>query len=322
MALTGCFLILFVAFHALMNGVAIFWPTAYNVICEMLGANWYALIGTAVLAGGFLLHIIYACWLTVQNRKARGNERYEVNSRPPQVEWSSKNMLVLGIVVLAFLAFHLIQFWTKMQFTEVVSGKAFYILPDGQAIPCAAGTYFFELAFSNGLVLAIYLVALAALWLHMTHGFWSMFQSAGWNGRTWMPRLRCIGNWFTTIFVGLFMAEAIVFTVMAHKHYYTTNEDLIEQYIEMGADLNGDTLMPATDIRDNACEGTCGDACEKACNGNCADCANPCGTCNAEGTPCACPDCPNCAEGTECTGCTAPCPGCKGSCKDITNTNE
>ena len=115
MCLTGAFLILFVTFHVLMNGVAIFWPTAYNMVCEFLGANWYALIGTGVLALGFILHIVYATWLTVQNRKARGHERYEVTSRPPQVEWSSKNMLVLGIVILAFLVLHLVQFWSKMQ---------------------------------------------------------------------------------------------------------------------------------------------------------------------------------------------------------------
>ena len=109
MCLTGAFLILFVTFHVLMNGVAIFWPTAYNMVCEFLGANWYALIGSGVLALGFILHIVYATWLTVQNRKARGHERYEVTSRPPQVEWSSKNMLVLGIVILAFLVLHLVQ---------------------------------------------------------------------------------------------------------------------------------------------------------------------------------------------------------------------
>ena len=47
MSVTGAFLVLFLTFHALMNGVALFWPTAYNVVCEFLGANWYALIGSA-----------------------------------------------------------------------------------------------------------------------------------------------------------------------------------------------------------------------------------------------------------------------------------
>ena len=146
MSLTGAFLILFVTFHALMNGVAIFWPTAYNVICEFLGANWYALVGSLVLALGFILHIWYATWLTIQNRKARGAARYEVTSRPPQVEWSSKNMYILGLVVLAFLVLHLVHFWAKMQLAEICGFQA---MDNGQAVPAAAGTWFLQMTFSN-----------------------------------------------------------------------------------------------------------------------------------------------------------------------------
>ena len=162
MCLTGAFLILFVTFHVLMNGVAIFWPTAYNMVCEFLGANWYALIGTGVLALGFILHIVYATWLTVQNRKARGHERYEVTSRPPQVEWSSKNMLVLGIVILAFLVLHLVQFWSKMQWAEI-TGHEVVDPVTGAVVPAAAGTWFLQMAFSNGIFLAAYLIGFIAL---------------------------------------------------------------------------------------------------------------------------------------------------------------
>lgn len=94
MAITGACLVLFVTFHCLMNAVAIVYPSAYNVICEFLGANWYALIVSAGLALLFILHIIYAVWLTLQNRKARGNDRYNVSKKPATVEWSSQNMLV------------------------------------------------------------------------------------------------------------------------------------------------------------------------------------------------------------------------------------
>ena len=111
MALTGICLVLFVTFHVLMNSVALFWPAAYNQVCEFLGANWYALIASAGLGLIFIIHIIYALWLTIQNRRARGNDRYAVNGAAPGVEWSSKNMLVLGIVILAFLVVHMIQFW-------------------------------------------------------------------------------------------------------------------------------------------------------------------------------------------------------------------
>ena len=58
MSVTGCFLVLFILFHMSMNVTAILSPEAYNTICELLGANWYALVGTAVLALGVVVHFI------------------------------------------------------------------------------------------------------------------------------------------------------------------------------------------------------------------------------------------------------------------------
>ena len=78
MSLTGIALILFLTFHCCMNLVALFSGEAYNAICEMLGANWYAVVATMGLAGLAVLHIVYAFILTMQNRSARGNNRYEV----------------------------------------------------------------------------------------------------------------------------------------------------------------------------------------------------------------------------------------------------
>ena len=118
-----------------MSGLA-----SYNVICELLGANWYALAASAGLALLFIIHIIYAVWLTLQNCKARGNDRYAVTAKPKSVEWSSQNMLVLGIVVLAFLVVHLIQFWAKMQLQEIRGVEG--------TLPPSMGTLFIQEAFS------------------------------------------------------------------------------------------------------------------------------------------------------------------------------
>lgn len=225
MAITGACLVLFVTFHCLMNAVAIVWPASYNVICELLGANWYALAASAGLALLFIIHIIYAVWLTLQNRKARGNDRYAVTAKPKSVEWSSQNMLVLGIVVLAFLVVHLIQFWAKMQLQEVRGIDTEF--------PPAAGTLFLQLAFEQPWTLIVYAIGFIALWFHLNHGFWSMFQSIGWNNTNWMPRLKKIGLWWTTIVVALFFAEGIVFTVRAHEKFYLTDETLREQYKDM-----------------------------------------------------------------------------------------
>lgn len=281
MALTGAFLILFVTFHVLMNGVALFWPTAYNDVCQFLGANWYALLGSAILALGFLIHILYACWLTYENRRARGNDRYEVTSRPKQVEWSSKNMLVLGIVIVCFLAVHMYQFWAKMQLAEVLGLESDF--------PPAAGTLFIQQAFSCPVTLIIYLIGFGALWLHMTHGFWSMFQSSGWNNGIWMNRLKCIGNTWATIVVLLFAVEAVVFTINAKKGNYSNCPALQEQYYELAVE-EGNSCPSIQIIADH--EGCCAFECEVAGCGNtpgcaasevCNSCMEKCGNCKDSG---------------------------------------
>ncbi len=233
MALTGACLVLFVTFHVLMNSVALLWPAAYNVICEFLGANWYALVASAGLALLFIIHIIYALWLTLQNRRARGADRYAVNSRPPQVEWSSKNMLVLGIVVLAFLAVHLIQFWAKMQLQELMSHDL-TALPTVGEVPAAPefGTLFLQAAFENWWTPVIYIIGFVALWFHMNHGFWSMFHTIGWDNNIWLNRLKSIACWWTSIVVLLFTAQAILFTVQANNKFFLTDEALQQQYAE------------------------------------------------------------------------------------------
>ena len=233
MSITGACLILFLTFHVLMNAVAIVWPTAYNTICQLLGANWYALVASMGLAALFVIHIAYAFILTLQNRKARGNDRYNVTTLPPHVEWSSNNMLVLGIVVVAFLAAHMIQFWAKMQLVEAIShDPATWAAVDGAAANPAMGTLFLHAAFSEVWTPIVYIIGFIALWFHMNHGFWSMFQTAGWNNDTWLPRLKKVSLVWTSIIVGLFTIQAVWFTIEAKNGTYLNDEGLQKQYFE------------------------------------------------------------------------------------------
>ena len=225
MAITGCVLILFVTFHCLMNAIAICWPTAYNSVCMFLGANWYALGASALLALFIVLHFIYAVMLTIQNRRARGSVRYSISKRPATVEWSSRNIFVPGVLILAFLVVHLIQFWAKMQLQEIRGVE--------EAIPATAGTLFLQEAFGNSWTLIVYAIGFIALWFHLNHGFWSMFQSVGWDSTKWIPRLKCISAWWVSIVIALFLAEGIVFTVKAHQDFYKTDPELREQYKSM-----------------------------------------------------------------------------------------
>jgi len=296
MAITGLCLVLFVTFHCLMNGVALFWPSGYNAICEFLGANWYALIASAGLAALFVLHIIYALWLTIQNRKARGNDRYEVKSVPPGVEWSSQNMLVLGFVVLAFLVLHLIQFWAKMQLAEILH---FEHVHQGVEVPPAAGTLFIQIAFAQIWTPIVYIIALVALWFHLNHGFWSMFQSAGWNGQTWLPRLKKISFWWTSIVVALFIAQAVVFTVRAHTCDFDKQMAEYKEWKSAQYALDTDTEnLGEPWSKAAACTTPC--AKSETCNKACTDCdkAN-CNDCDKT-------DCKEC-EKADCNDCNTPC---------------
>lgn len=208
MSVSGAFLVLFILFHMSMNIAAIFSPEAYNLICELLGANWYALAGTAALAAGVVVHFVYALILTFDNFRARGSVRYAVTVQEKGVAWASKNMLVIGIIVLLGLGLHLFNFWAKMQLIEILGGHESMV--GGQMIAATDGAALIAYTFSQWYYVVLYLIWFVALWFHLTHGVWSMFQSVGWANDTWYPRLKCLANLAATvIFLGF--AAVVVF---------------------------------------------------------------------------------------------------------------
>ena len=211
MSVSGLALILFLTFHMAMNAVALFSPEGYNMVCEFLGANWYALVATLGLAALVVVHIVYAFVLFIQNRRARGNQRYAVTAKPKGVEWASQNMLVLGIVVIGGLALHLTHFWSKMQLAEIMGIHE--VLVNGVEVAPTNGAALIAINFSNPVIVALYVVWLAAIWFHLTHGFWSALHTLGWNGKNWINRLQCISNVYTTIIVLGFIAVPILFLV-------------------------------------------------------------------------------------------------------------
>jgi succinate dehydrogenase / fumarate reductase cytochrome b subunit len=208
MSLSGAFLVLFVTFHAAMNVVALISADAYNWICAILGANWYAVAGTLVLAAGVGVHILYGAWLTLQNLRARGRERYAVQKIPTGVSWSSRNMFILGLVVLGGLATHLVHFWAKMQLVELMGGHE-----NSLGFSPQDGASLIAYTFGKWYNALIYIVWLVALWLHLTHGFWSMFQSVGVANQKWLPRLKWLANVWTTLVIAAFMAVVIGFFI-------------------------------------------------------------------------------------------------------------
>lgn len=209
MSVSGIILILFLLFHVSMNVTAVFSEEAYNSICSLLGANWYAVAASAVLAAIIVIHILYATVLTLQNRKARGNSPYAVSVRPKNVEWASQNMLALGIIVILFLILHLSQFWARMMFAELTGSE--YVALGNASVSTHNGAAFILYFFSKWWVMALYLIWYVALWFHLSHGFWSAFQTLGINNRIWFTRWKVIGQIIVSIIFILFAFVSITF---------------------------------------------------------------------------------------------------------------
>ena len=203
MSVTGIALILFLTFHAAMNVVALFSGDAYNEICELLGANWYAIAATMGLAALAVIHIVFAFLLTFENRKARGQSKYAVTARPEKVEWASQNMLVLGIIIFLGLLLHLFNFWYNMMFAEIVGTMGAYSPSDGFA--------WIQETFSNPVFVVLYVIWIVAIWFHLSHGFWSAIQTLGWSGKTWFCRWKIIGLVYVTLLMAAFLIVVLAF---------------------------------------------------------------------------------------------------------------
>lgn len=217
-AVSGAFLIVFLLLHATINFFSVIdsftgkfgavvaddklfsaGDGLFKLGCDFMSTPVISIM-VPVLALGFLVHIVYGCWLTFQNVRARGGfKRYEVSSKAAADSWSARNMFVLGIVILGIIFFHLFHFWAKMQMPELLHVGTFennpYLL-----LTTVLGKWW---------ILVIYLIWFAAVWLHLIHGFWSMFQTVGWDGSVWFKRVKVIGIIFASLICLMFVTVGI-----------------------------------------------------------------------------------------------------------------
>ena len=206
MSISGLFLIIFLFVHMTINLLSVIDSLNGNfgeadglfaAGCEFMALPIVTVM-VPVLALGFIIHIIYAIVLTLKNISSRGGyNRYEVSNKTKADSWASKNMVVLGIIVLGIIAFHLTHFWAKMQLPEFLGHHAEdpYML--------------LTTVFSSWINLVIYLLWFVALWFHLNHGFWSAFQTVGWNNQIWLKRLKVLAYMVSTVILLGFSTVAI-----------------------------------------------------------------------------------------------------------------
>ena len=215
-SVSGAFLVIFLLLHGTINFFSVidslhgnFGKVAADAVRFSEGDGWFQLgcdfmstpvidVMVPILALGFILHIGFGIWLSVENYAKRGGiKRYEVASRAKNDSWAAKNMFILGIIVLGLLGFHLSHFWAKMQLQEFMGHEAenpYYLL---------------MVTFKNWWMVALYIVWFIALFLHLEHGFWSMFQTIGWSNKKWQKRLKVIGIIIAAAIVLLFVCTAV-----------------------------------------------------------------------------------------------------------------
>ncbi len=196
MSITGLFLVMFLLVHLTANLALLLGPDAFNVVSHFMGTNPIIQIVQPLLAVGFILHILYASILTLQNQKARGSESYSKITNSHQSSWASKNMYILGGMILSFLILHIINFFWKIKVTgspllnevdvDGVMMENAYALVIGLFTDATLG-----LVYS-----AVYAISAIALGFHLTHGFWSAFQTIGFSNDIWRKRLTVVGYLF------------------------------------------------------------------------------------------------------------------------------
>ncbi len=199
MSLSGLFLVLFILVHLILNSFLMFDSTGelFNAGAHFMALPVIRFGLQPVLAAGFFIHIIYAIILTIQNMKARP-QKYASQNLGQSSTWSSRNMFVLGGLVLVFIVLHLMHFFVPMQITGeglqsvTIDGEEMH---DGAVLVKAlftTGTF--------GLVYtALYVVGAILLGMHLAHGFWSSFQSVGMSNKLWRSRLEKVGYIYAII---------------------------------------------------------------------------------------------------------------------------
>lgn len=174
MALSGLFLVIFLAQHFTINITSVIDPETFNIWSHFMGTNILVqFILQPILIFGVVFHFVMGLVLEIQNNKAR-KIKYKDYKGSANSTWASRNMIVTGAVILAFLGLHFYDFWVPEIIYKYV-----------EANPDDPSRYYEEVVhkFEDPIRVVLYCIAFVLLMIHLWHGFASSFQSVGWNNK-------------------------------------------------------------------------------------------------------------------------------------------
>ena len=174
MALSGLFLVVFLAQHFTINITSVFSEEAFNFLSHFMGTNpLVQFVLQPILIFGVVFHFVMGFILEIQNRKSR-RVSYVSFKGSANADWTSRNMIISGLVILSFLVLHFYDFWIPE-----MNYKYLEILPEDP------NRYYHELVhkFHSPVRVSPYSLSFIFLGLHLYHGFSSSFQSVGINNK-------------------------------------------------------------------------------------------------------------------------------------------
>lgn len=200
MALSAMFLLLFLIMHLSVNLISVFSPGAFNSASEFMGYNpLIQFLMQPILGFAVIFHFVMGFVLELKNRSARP-VKYAMNNGSANSTWMSRNMIISGLVVLAFLGLHMYDFWWhEINFKYVEANT-----PDNER-------FWHELhaKFADGRRVAFYVVSFVLLGLHLAHGFQSSFQSVGARHPKYTPVIKVLGTWYSILIPAGFILIAL-----------------------------------------------------------------------------------------------------------------
>lgn len=200
MAISAMFLLSFLILHLIVNLLSLFGPITYNNASNFMGYNpLVQYIMQPILVAGVIFHFVMGFVLEIRNRGARPI-KYGSNNPSENSSWMSRNMIITGLVILAFLGLHMYDFWYHEISYKYIEG-----------LPVEQDRFWTDLhmKFANPVRVGIYIVSFVLLGLHLAHGFQSSFQSIGARHPKYTPGLKAFGTWFSIIVPAGFIAIAL-----------------------------------------------------------------------------------------------------------------
>ncbi len=215
MSITGLFLIMFLLVHMSINLLLIFDDSGdlFNIAAHFMATNPFIKIIEPVLALGFAIHILWSIIITIQNMRARP-VKYLKTSQSVNSTWASRNMFILGAMLFVYIGIHLYNFWWKMKFAGDPLLEHITVMQAGAPVEMENAYLLVSTLFKQSVIYDIvYIIGGCLLGLHVSHGFWSAFQTIGFNNHIWRKRLFVLAQVIGAVFAIGFSVIPLYFLI-------------------------------------------------------------------------------------------------------------